>query len=403
MPDAIIKKPENVLIYISEPFPHGWAATNRVISYGTGFLYHQCKILVVVFRKTEYRDRIMNHDRQGVYRNIPFKYLAKDTIRSETFFWRRLDVIVQNFRLLIHAFRNVNQRSLVIYYSTRTSPAVILRFVTWINGGLFLKEESECPEIYCPEKPFLSRVMFKYLHYRLFDGLLLMTNFLKSYFREELQYKKPVLLVPMTVDLERFSFDSIQKHQKFTYCGMLNDEKDGIDILIKAFARISPVHPEFSLSLYGQALNDMELRRYQNMADGLGVSEKVLFHGRLDNDQIPKALSESSVLVLPRPASRQAMHGFPTKLGEYLATGNPVIVTPVGEIPLYLTNKSDVYFVAPGSIDELATVMLETIEDYGNSSVIGKNGQATANSRFNHIIQTKGILDFYNTFSQCAE
>ena len=42
------------------------------------------------------------------------------------------------------------------------------------------------------------------------------------------------------------------------------------------------------------------------------------------------------MLVLARPDNIQAKGGFPTKLGEYLATGNPVVVTKVGEIPNYL-------------------------------------------------------------------
>lgn len=51
---------------------------------------------------------------------------------------------------------------------------------------------------------------------------------------------------------------------------------------------------------------------------------------------MPQMLKNAEALVLDRPNSLQAQYGFPTKLGEYLLTGNPVVVTKVGDIPLYL-------------------------------------------------------------------
>ncbi len=58
------------------------------------------------------------------------------------------------------------------------------------------------------------------------------------------------------------------------------------------------------------------------------------------------------------PDSKQAQGGFPTKLGEYLATGNPVCATTVGEIPDYLVDGESVYFAVPGSVDSFADAML---------------------------------------------
>ena len=53
-------------------------------------------------------------------------------------------------------------------------------------------------------------------------------------------------------------------------------------------------------------------------------------------NEVPQLLMDSEVLALDRPNSIQAQCGFPTKLGEYLLTGNPVVVTKVGDIPLFL-------------------------------------------------------------------
>ena len=54
-------------------------------------------------------------------------------------------------------------------------------------------------------------------------------------------------------------------------------------------------------------------------------------------------------MALARPTNKQAEGGFPTKLGEYLATGNTVVVTNVGEIGEFLHDKVNAFVSDPDS------------------------------------------------------
>lgn len=384
-----------IIIYTSEPFPNGWAATNRIISYAIGFLSHQKKVSVICIRKTENFQNVTRKNTIGLYRNIPYRYLANSTKKANTFLQRRVDVILMNFRLFISSLRVLDKNTLAIYYSDRTSAAIILRITSWLKGCKIVKEESEYPEVYSSGKVSLKWILFRMLHYRLFDGLLLMTNNLIEYFKVFKHYKKPILHVPMTVDFNRFNLSDITRKKTVAYCGTLNDEKDGIDILLKAFVLVSKLHPDYTLSLYGAAENDDRLKSYKQTAQDSHISDHVFFHGKVSIDRIPRLLSEASILVLPRPCSIQAFHGFPTKLGEYLATGNPVIATPVGEIPLYLKDRVHVVYADPGSSTDLAEKIIMVIENKGLSEEIGRNGKSAAMKYFNNINQTEEILNFY--------
>ena len=193
---------------------------------------------------------------------------------------------------------------------------------------------------------------------------------------------------------------TLSKKKRIAYCGVLNDEKDGTDILIRAFAEIHKQYPEYSLSLYGIPVKKEDMNRYLQIVSELNISNNVFFHGKVSNDIIPALLSEASILVLPRPYSIQAEHGFPTKLGEYLATGNPVLVTPVGDIPEYLKDNENAYFIEPGNINSLVTKCVELIEDKIKSKKIGKNGRAIAMKYFNNINQTKQIISFYESLKR---
>ena len=107
---------------------------------------------------------------------------------------------------------------------------------------------------------------------------------------------------------------------------------------------------------------------------------------------ITNKILEAKILVLPRPDSLQAQHGFPTKLGEYLATGNPTLVTSVGEIPDYLTDNLDCYIAAPGNVESLKNKLLEIIEDYPKAKKVGLRGRKIAEIHFNNMNQTKKII-----------
>ena len=62
----------------------------------------------------------------------------------------------------------------------------------------------------------------------------------------------------------------------------------------------------------------------------------MIFKGFVSRDEMIDLLNSSVGLVLAKPTSAQAETCFPTKLGENLSTGNPIVVTRTGEIPLYL-------------------------------------------------------------------
>jgi glycosyltransferase involved in cell wall biosynthesis len=218
-----------------------------------------------------------------------------------------------------------------------------------------------------------------------------------------MHYGKPILHVPMSVDIDRFQNESVQKKKHIVYCGELNDEKDGVGLLIEAFTYIASDYPEYSLLLIGSAQSNAKLEQYQHMVKDFGIVDRVMFLGKKSNDEMPSYLLEASILVLPRPNSIQAQHGFPTKLGEYLATGNPVIVTSVGEISRYLKDGVNAFIAKPGSVECLVAKFKELLQDQTSAIRIGINGKETALKYFNNRNQTLEIINFHKKLISCVE
>ncbi|MCC6721223.1 MAG: glycosyltransferase, partial [Bacteroidia bacterium] len=88
--------------------------------------------------------------------------------------------------------------------------------------------------------------------------------------------------------------------------------------------------------------------------------------------------------------------GFPTKLGEYLATGIPTICTKVGDIEKYLEHDVNSYLILPDNPKQLSEAIINRYKYYDKFNEIGQMGKNVAAENFDyrlHIPKLQKILD----------
>lgn len=227
------------------------------------------------------------------------------------------------------------------------------------------------------------------------DLFAVMTKTLLAHYQKMSKPSAQFLHLPMTVDLKRFVQCAVgveTDHPYIAFTGTFNNAKDGVDILIKAFGKIAAKYPTLHLRLAGFWHYDVQ--EQEKVIKDLGLTERVHYVGVLNREQIPPFLCHASLLALSRPDSHQAQGGFPTKLGEYLATGNPVCVTKVGEIPDYLEDNVSAFMAEPGRVDSFADAMDRALSNPENARKVGSHGRAVAEREFNAEIQSKKLHDF---------
>jgi glycosyltransferase involved in cell wall biosynthesis len=225
------------------------------------------------------------------------------------------------------------------------------------------------------------------------DLLLIMTRNLLDYY---LQFINPArakfLHLPMTVDLNRFDMKKKPTYRYLAYCGSTSFIKDGVDILIKSFSIISKKYPDLRLKIaaFMQADGDNMIELIKE----LQLQDKIEYVGELKRDEIPDFIINAEMLLLPRPDSKQAMGGFPTKLGEYLASGNPVCATKVGEIPDYLVDNESAFLAQPGDIQSFVYAMERALANFTIAKSVGENGRKVAEKYFNMDTQASDLFEF---------
>lgn len=227
------------------------------------------------------------------------------------------------------------------------------------------------------------------------DCFACMTNTLLDHYQKMAKPDAKFMHLPMTVDVKRFqNVATINVYNKpyIAYTGTFNNAKDGVDILIKSFAKIANKYPQYHLYLAGFWHYDVSMQ--EELIEKFGLKHRITYLGVLNKDQIPVFVCNADLLVLSRPDSHQAQGGFPTKLGEYLATGNPVCVTKVGEIPNYLEDNVSAFMATPGDVDSFADAMDRALSDSVNARKVGMHGREVADREFNAETLSKRFSDF---------
>lgn len=279
---------------------------------------------------------------------------------------------------------------------------IIYSYMVPLFGFLYKKkwnvfyEETEVP-MYGDMDDLFHRLTTKLRMYVInkAKGLIVISKALKEYYSECGIKESKIMISNMTVDISRFEGLVKQDVPRYiAYCGGISNQKDGTDVLIKAFAKVAQRIEDLKLYVVGKFLLPDEEAYDKQLAESLGINERVVFSGPIPSTDIPQMLKNADCLILARPESKQAKYGFPTKLGEYLLTGNPVVVTAVGEIPLYLKDRKDAYIPKPGDVDDIASCIYEALTSVSARS-IGMSGCNVAKENFNSETESRKVVTFF--------
>lgn len=179
--------------------------------------------------------------------------------------------------------------------------------------------------------------------------------------------KKPVILIPVTASNNFRPEEKIHKKRfQVLYAGTF-DLKDGVRTIIEGFIKFNKIYDNSELRLIGKSDHQAV---YQNE---FRDSNNVIFMGYVPDEEFYSILRTADVLCMCRTNSGFSNAGFPFKLGEYLATGNPVISTRASDVCDYLT-PDDAFIVDFESPEEIASALMSIAQNPEDAKRIGLNG-----------------------------
>ncbi|MGC9605497.1 MAG: glycosyltransferase [Minisyncoccia bacterium] len=214
-----------------------------------------------------------------------------------------------------------------------------------LSGVLFKKAHKDVPFIltvqegdHFERREGLFGPMFRMI-FKAADRIQAISAFLADW-SKKMGAKCPITVIPNGVDYEAFSkpIDEATRHRLRSDDGFADSDKvilttgrlvdkNAVDDIIKSLQYLDG---SYKLAIYGAGENETELR---DLAAELQVSERVFFMGFVPHSALPDCLKAADVFVRP-----SRTEGLGNSFLEAMAAGTPVVGTPVGGIPDFLTD-----------------------------------------------------------------
>jgi glycosyltransferase involved in cell wall biosynthesis len=175
-----------------------------------------------------------------------------------------------------------------------------------------------------------------------------------------------------------------QTRRRVVFAGGVVASK-GVEVLIRAALG---VQAEFVICGDG-----WQLESIRELAERIGVSDRVRFTGWLEDDALARELAEASVVVMPSL--------WPEPFGlvgiEAFGAGRPVIASDTGGICDWLEDGVSGVRVPPGDVDALATALRELLASPERQREMGAAGRRAAQERFSVERHVQELLASYET------
>lgn len=234
---------------------------------------------------------------------------------------------------------------------------------------------------------FLTRLFLKRA-----DGIIVISSYLSNKVQGMVEGKIPILLRPVSVDPSCFQSRPKLYHDTLDllYSGSFG-MKDGVGVLIDAFETLAGKYENIKLLMTGEPIDAGPIL---NRIERSKHKDRIIFLGYVSDRKYYDTIIMSDILCVPRVDLPYAHAGFPFKLGEFLASGKPVVVSRTGDVEHYLKDCDSAMLVEPSSADAIVNAVDFLVRNPESAVAIGLKGRDVAVTAFDYLAQGKELFSF---------
>ena len=199
---------------------------------------------------------------------------------------------------------------------------------------------------------------------RYVDSIVVLNNDYKEKYLRKLGLDSEVIYNPKS-----FVISSVSKlnNRTILYCGRIDDNFKGIDLLLDSFDKFCNKNSDWKLLIAGDG---PALRKYKRLAETLGCGNRVEFLGSISN--VKELMLDSSIFVLP-----SRFEGFPMSVTEAFECGLPVIAYDIPAMEPFKESGGAVCVPCFDTV-EYSNRLLELAEDVELRQRLGRNAREFA-------------------------
>lgn len=383
-------------------FPNGMATTQRVRLLAQGMVENGADVVVLILYPSEQPPHIRNLIPKGMYKGIRFEYVAGTTIRPEGFVNRRWleikSIVMTTYRLVqLKLQGRIDSICYWLPISEFVLDGMLIIFLAKLLHIPVVREICERPWSAKEAKSFIERRISPIIGT---NGAITISDYLYHWVNNEaklLSKKFSLINIPIVADANEYlTFNEpLEKTPTMLFAGS-PAYGETIRFILSSMSEVWKHYADCRLIITGCEENDPLLTWIKDEIDNNKL-KNVVFTGYLERQILLQRYMSSWALLIPLFKDVRSIARFPTKIGEYLLSGRPVITNSVGDVAQYLEDGVSALISEPDNVNAYAEKIMNVIRNPSLASSVGSKGKQVAIESFHYGIYGKKLVDFFTS------
>lgn len=369
------EKRKKIVVLTVNPFPNGNVGTIRYSSYLKSMARAGYSSYVVLYSPSSIKN---NTCRRGNEDGVEYRYATKISWKSGNIFEKVFYCTVGLISSVI-ILKKISPDVIILYGDNHYLVTLFFSLYSKCTKVRFVGDRSELPSVNI-RKSKLKSIIYNGKQ-KMFDGMIVMTKRIKEYYKSIGMTEDRLFFLPMSIDINRFS-NVIVNRMPYIAVVFGTHNRDGLEDSIKSYIKyVKEYDGIFDLRIIGNYAKMPNKDALDELISSSGISSRIIINGVAPMSDMPSLLANAScLLTTPR---EYISGGFPTKLGEYMLSGTPIVATIAGEVLDYIEPDIDMLMCFPNEMDKIPSY-LKFVETHPNEGrILAKNSKEKAIRSFN--------------------
>lgn len=372
------KEIKSVVFLGDSGFPLGWAAIQRITLMARALIEAGCEARVVC-RIGVWGNEVKTHyGKEGVHEGVHYMYTPDSPFRSDDSFTRKYQKVkglIKEF-FYLRKLKKEGKIDAVILSTLNFSDSLRYKFYSKIMGFPIAVNLVEMASGLNRRSSFSMKIydwLMENWLLKHFHGAMPISDKLYDFYAK-IAPTKPNMKVPVVCDYDKFStVERTAAEPYFLYCSSIQF-KEVAEFVLRAYQAIENKNKtKLHLLISGKQKNEIDA--FRNQANKMFPDGTVKIFSNISYEELMQLFTNANAMLIPLRPNIEDAARFPHKIGEYLATGNPVITTKIGEIKTYFKDNETALVADNYDVNEFSEKMEFAMNNYETSRKIGLNGK----------------------------
>ena len=381
------------------------AATHRIRLEARALTRAGLRVSILLARASERTPAIVNTRSEGEWHGVPFRYSPGTSVRSERFLtrrWQDLRGIIGAVATIFSGRRSGELDCVYLWMGFDRTVFRLLRGICALLRMPVVSELCEPPREIWAGTPLSAGAGRRHSLLSHIDGFVAISSELETWVRTRKGGSKPrVVKVPILVDTDDVepSFEPASRHDLcYTSAAGYLDE---IEFLLDVVEGAREHYPDVRVRYVGWEVGELSRPDLQRRIRAHVAAGSAIVEGLVPVERLVDSYRECAALLLPIKDEPRFNAAFPTKLGEYLASGRPVVANGIGEVGRLLSDGENAFLAEPGSVRSFTDALLRALEDPERALAVGRRGRLLAEQMLDYRRHGEPLREFFEAV--CAE